>query len=300
MSKNFLKILSIHGHGNGDYGARGYGGKSERQYIDKFAKEFEDALRAHGHTVVVYPTHRNAYQDICNGCFQVDPNDFDYAVETHFNAFNGQARGTECYVVYAEKGISVEQSMMKQMGKHFKLRDNDSVFDGVKRTNFAVINGLKQAGLSACLLEVCFCDNKQDVSILNSRIKEIAEDAAMGVDLGFGYDGKEEVKPKPPVANQILEVGSIVYMYDGLLIDKINIPENLVHVPAIGGWVCGDAFIETGGNNKVDQWLYPGSKGHIKGHFTVTAVNAAKDIVFLKELGYWVKAGCLHEVKDGK
>lgn len=43
-----------------------------------------------------------------------------------------------------ESGITVNQAIMKNLSDFFPLRDNDNVFDGVKRTNFLVINYIKR------------------------------------------------------------------------------------------------------------------------------------------------------------
>lgn len=121
-------------------------------------------------------------------------------MEFHFNAFNGSATGTECYVVSSESGISVEQAVMAELGKFFKLRDNDSVYDGVKRTNFTVISKIKSLGMSGALYEICFIDNPSDMAIYENNKEAIAQGIARGVAKGFGLSaqGSDEGTTETP------------------------------------------------------------------------------------------------------
>lgn len=189
------KILLISGHGEGDCGAIGNGYKEAdltRELVNLIALE----LRKYS-VVDVYNQSRNAFNDVKTGKFNVGQ--YDYALEIHFNAFNGNAHGSEIYVTTRESGISVEQEIMKNMKKYFALRDNDSLFDGVKRENFAVINTLKNKGISGALLEVCFIDNANDMKVYQQYKKDIAKDIVLGISNGFGLK-----------KTKIIELGSTV------------------------------------------------------------------------------------------
>lgn len=188
-----MKILLIAGHGNGDIGASGNGYQEyllTRELVNLIAPK----LRAYA-VVDVYNQDKNAYQDVRNGTFNAYG--YDYVLEIHFNAFNISAHGTECFVIPEEKGITVEQEIMKRMGKYFKLRDNDNIFDGVKRTRFAVINKVKQHGGSGALLETCFIDNANDMKTYQENKDAIASGIVEGIAVGFGL--VEGVTPTPPV-----------------------------------------------------------------------------------------------------
>lgn len=183
MAKKF-KVLLISGHGGNPYdcGAVGNGYKEAdltRELVNLIAQNLKKYA-----TVEVYDQDRNAFQDVKNGKFKV--NTYNYALEIHFNAFNGKAHGSECYVTNKEKGISVEQAIMKRMKRYFTLRDNDSVFDGVKREDFAVIKTLKNKNISGALLEVCFIDNEKDMIVYQSSKRDIAKDIVEGIVVGFG------------------------------------------------------------------------------------------------------------------
>jgi N-acetylmuramoyl-L-alanine amidase len=177
-----MKILLISGHGAGDPGASGNGYKEAdltRELVNLIASKLNKCA-----IVDIYDQKRNAYKDVQVGKFK--PGKYEYVLEVHFNAFNGKGHGTEIYVTTREKGITVEQAIMKNMSKFFTLRDNDSIFDGVKRENFSVINKCKNLGMSGALLETCFIDNKADMKVYQDHKNEIAEAIVNGIVAGFG------------------------------------------------------------------------------------------------------------------
>lgn len=199
-----MNILLLNGHGGSpwDCGARGCG-YDEADLVRECTDRVEAGLRAYAN-VYRYPKDRNAFQDIENGTFRSTLNanfpgvKFDYAFERHFNAFNGDAHGTECFVTSAESGITVEQAIMKRMEKYFALRDNDGIFDGVKRMNFLVIQTLKNMGISGALLETCFIDNASDMDVWAANKAAIDADIVDGIVEGFGLGETTEVpQPKP-------------------------------------------------------------------------------------------------------
>lgn len=189
-----MKILLISGHGAGDPGASG-NGYDEADLTRELVNIIAPKLRNYA-TVDVYNQDRNAFKDVEAGKFKVGS--YDYALEVHFNSFsNSNAHGTECYVTSREEGITVEQAIMKRLGKYFTLRDNDSVFDGVKRTNFLVINTLKSRGISGALLETCFISNSTDMKVYQASKNQIADDIVAGIVEGFGLAGSTQPTPKP-------------------------------------------------------------------------------------------------------
>lgn len=178
-----MKILLIAGHGAGDPGASG-NGYQEYKLTRELVNLIAPKLREYA-TVDIYDTTRNAFKDVQNGRFNVGK--YDYVLEIHFNAYSDpKAHGSEIYVTTSEKGITVEQGIMKNMKRYFTLRDNDSVFDGVKRTNFLVIKTLKNKGISGALIEVCFITNKNDMIVYSTNKDAIAGDIVAGIVKGFG------------------------------------------------------------------------------------------------------------------
>lgn len=194
-----MKILLIAGHGNGDVGAQGNGFK-EFELNRELVNLISTQLRKYTN-VDIYDQSRNAFEDCKNGTFNIGK--YDYVFEVHFNAFNLSAYGTECFVVTEEVGITVEQEIMKRLGKYFTLRDNDNIFDGVKKTRFLVIDTCKKRGMSGALLETCFIDNKNDIDVYISNKDRIASDIVEGIAVGFGLKEGEtqplsQPKPTPP------------------------------------------------------------------------------------------------------
>lgn len=158
-------------------------------------KLIEIKLRDYAH-VTIYDQSRNAFKDILNGTFYIGK--YDYVLEIHFNAFNGNAYGTEIYTTTKEEDISVEKTIMKKLSKYFKLRD----FDGVKQNDFLVIKTIKNQGISAALLETCFIDSKSDMDIYINNKEEIADCIVEGIVEGFGLD--------PLITTLKYKVGDIV------------------------------------------------------------------------------------------
>ena len=185
-----MNILLMNGHGGTPYdsGATGNGYK-EAVLTRELADLVEAKLKKYA-TVKRYPKDRNAFADVQTGTFTSyvpgGIGSIGYAFEIHFNAFGSGAHGSECYVTSSESGITVEQAIMKNMSKFFTLRDNDSIFDGVKRTNFAVIQTCKNYGVSGALLETCFIDNADDIAVYQSNKDAIADAIVDGIVEGFG------------------------------------------------------------------------------------------------------------------
>lgn len=170
--------------------------------------------------VYVYPIERDAFEDIKNGVFKKyipAGVKIDYVFEIHFNALNGKynldgkKKGTEIFVTTREKGIKVEQAIMRHMDDFFPLRDNDGVFDGVKRTNFLVIKTLKNMGISGALLETCFYDDEDDMKVYNANKGAIADGIVAGMVEGFGLE--ETSKPSTPQKPVVPQKPSAGEMY---------------------------------------------------------------------------------------
>lgn len=190
MNKNF-KILLISGHGAGDVGACGCGYQEyalTRELTNLVAKYLREYA-----TVDIYNQNRNAFYDCQNGTFNIGK--YDYVLEIHFNAFNGQAYGTEIFVTSSEKYTTVEQEIMNNMGEFFVKRGGT----GVKVTDFLVIRTIKNRGISSALIETCFIDNAKDMATYKANMTKIAIAIVNGMVKGFGLGEliKPVVKPAP-------------------------------------------------------------------------------------------------------
>ncbi|MFI3251877.1 MAG: N-acetylmuramoyl-L-alanine amidase [bacterium] len=178
-----MKILLIAGHGAGDPGATGNGYKEHDLTVELTSlikKELDSKAE-----VTIRDTSKNAFTDLKNGSFSAKG--YDYLFEVHFNAFNGSAFGTEIFVTSSEKTIGVETKVMDELGKYFKVR-------GVKVTDFDVIAYAKKQGVSSALLETCFIDNKEDITIYQENKVDISKSIAKAIIEGFGLETVETPK----------------------------------------------------------------------------------------------------------
>lgn len=192
-----MKMLLIAGHGASDPGAVGtVDGVTYREatLTREVVAGLQKALSGYAE-VAVYDTGRNAYADYKAGALRTlaQFSKYDYVLEIHFNAFkadrgDGKTKGVECWVTKAEKGVAVEEAMVKEVAAlGFANRR-------VKRTDdLAVIRTAKQSGVSAALLEVCFIDDADDMRLYLSKKQQVAQAVANGIIKGFGL--KKAVDP---------------------------------------------------------------------------------------------------------
>lgn len=196
-----FNILLISGHTSG-HNKMANGSRNEGDLNIEVVKLLKPRLEnLENVKVYAYPTACDAFVDIQKGVFTkrlpIPASQIDYVLECHFNAFNGKynndgkKKGSEIFVTTREKGIKVEQAIMRHMNNFFPLRDNDGVFDGVKRTNFLVINTLKSMGVSGSLLETCFYDDEDDMKVYYANKEKIADGIVAGIAEGFGLKKKE-------------------------------------------------------------------------------------------------------------
>lgn len=214
-----MNILLIAGHGAGDPGAIGrVNGKTykEADLTRQVVSGLEKYLKPYAN-VSVYPTGSNAFDDQQLGKFLGLGNvkNQDYVLEIHFNAStadsgNGKVKGTEAFVTTSEAGVTVEQQILANLQKLGYTNR------GVKRKNWSVINAAKRAGVSSCLLEVCFIDDGDDMALYEKTKAKAAEAIALGVAEGFGLlKAKEKItveekKMTPEEAIEILRQKGII------------------------------------------------------------------------------------------
>lgn len=180
-----VKVLLVTGHGAGDSGAvnKKYS-VNEASIVREQAKQIK--LRLEGTyedvQVTIADISKNAYAELQKGKAPFGTG-YDYVLELHLNAFNGQAKGTEIYTTTAEVYTTVEQKINANLAKHFTNR-------GVKKTNFSVIWWAKQKGMSSALLESFFIDNNADYENYKNNKTAINNAIADGIASGFGLKKK--------------------------------------------------------------------------------------------------------------
>lgn len=177
-----MKVLLIAGHGNGDSGAVGCGYK-EADLTREVVSNVKTLLSKYC-TVDVYNIAKNCYAECKNGRVP-NFNSYNYVLEIHFNAgvnlpfINYKTTGTEIYITRSEKTSVCEQFIIYGISAlGFKNR-------GVKRKDFTVIYNAKKQGVSSALLEVCFIDDLDDVTLYQRKKIEVAEAIVNGIVKAF-------------------------------------------------------------------------------------------------------------------
>ena len=179
------------GHGDGDSGAVGFGYK-ESDLTREFVNLMIPTLNYYA-DVTVFDMSKNPYKYLKAN--QYNFKKYDYVFEVHFNACvndkkgDGKTTGCEVLVHPTEKGVSVEEGILKKISS-FGLKNR-----GVKReSNLRNMNVCKGTqGVSYALLEVCFIDDKDDMDIYNEHKNKIAQAVSMGIAEGFGLVKEDNV-----------------------------------------------------------------------------------------------------------
>ncbi|HEL1838370.1 TPA: LysM peptidoglycan-binding domain-containing protein [Streptococcus suis] len=160
------KHLVICGHGQGpstyDPGAvNAKLGITEAGKVRELAK----AMAKYSGSTIDYITDQNvyAYQSISSL-----GKGYDSTTELHFNAFNGQARGTEVLIQSSLSADKEDMAILNTLGRYFTNR-------GIKKVDWLYnANQAANRGYTYRLVEIAFIDNEQDMVIFASKKDEIA------------------------------------------------------------------------------------------------------------------------------
>ncbi len=202
-----MKILLICGHGAGDPGACAFN-YQEAKLVRELAPKLKDILSNYA-DVTLFDINKNMYKYLKAGN-SFNFKEFDYVFEWHFNACvndktgDGKTTGTEILVHALEKGISVEQLIVDNIAKlGFRNR-------GVKRrTDLGNMNACKKRqGVSYALLETCFIDDFDDMTLYKTKKNDIIKAVADGIIKGFklnktSNDSTNHTEPLLTSANDI-------------------------------------------------------------------------------------------------
>ena len=190
-----MNILLIAGHGAGDPGACAtINGKTYRE-ADEVRKLLallvSDLSARYQVDVGHYSIDRNAYEDNRRGRLPAETfGGYDYVLELHLNALrsekaDGHTKGVEIYVPTSETSVGVELQIAQRIAS-LGLTNR-----GVKRKNFDVILAAKRAGVSSALLETCFIDDPDDMTVWLNKLPEIARAISNGIAAGFGLEKRQ-------------------------------------------------------------------------------------------------------------
>ena len=184
-----MKILLIAGHGGTPYDSGAVGcGYTEAVETRRMADAVAPLLRSYGFEVALYDQSRDAYKVVTQGG-SLPLSGVGYVLEFHLNSAandpkgNGRTTGTEIFVHTNEQGVGVEQAILRRVcALGFTNR-------GVKRSSgLAVLKHVFNRGVSHALIETCFIDDKDDMTLYGNKFNQIAVAIADGVAEGFGKE----------------------------------------------------------------------------------------------------------------
>lgn len=168
-----------------DTGARGI--KIEDNLTLDVGNRVIEKLRALGNEVVVCkPSSASTVRDsLLKRCNTANASRVDIFVSIHFNAFNGQANGTEVFAT-SDTGRKIAKPVLDEIVKlGFFSR-------GVKSGSHLFV--LKNTDMPAILVEGCFIDSQKDMNLFNPE--------AMANAIVKGLTGKVPTAPVNPVPDE--------------------------------------------------------------------------------------------------
>ncbi|UKO97617.1 N-acetylmuramoyl-L-alanine amidase [Nostoc sp. UHCC 0870] len=143
-----------------DTGARGI--KFEDTLNVDVGNRVISKLQALGHEVITCnPTRSSSVRDsLSQRCNKANAARVEVFVSIHFNAFNGQANGTEVFAA-SDSGRRIAQPVLNEIVKlGFFNR-------GVKNGSHLFV--LRNTNMPAILVECCFIDSQKDMNLFNAE-----------------------------------------------------------------------------------------------------------------------------------
>jgi N-acetylmuramoyl-L-alanine amidase len=143
-----------------DSGAKGI--KSENKLTMEVGNKVIAKLENLGHTVIACKPNsaRTVNQSLGSRCEKANSNRVDIFVSIHFNAFNGQANGTEVFAI-SDAGKKVAQKVLDEIVKlGFFNR-------GVKSGSHLYV--LRRTNMPGILIECCFIDSAKDIQLYDGE-----------------------------------------------------------------------------------------------------------------------------------
>ena len=181
--------LVVCGHGQGktvyDVGAiNPYSSITEAEKV----RELAILMKQHA-TKTHFITDKNVYDF---GNIASISKGYESVTELHFNSFNGQAYGTEVLIKDGFTPDKTDTDLKNVLEKYFKPR-------GFKFVDWLYnANVMAQTGISYRLIEICFIDNNNDMTIFEKNKQAIAR-ALMEVIEDRKITEKPTPTPKPTI-----------------------------------------------------------------------------------------------------
>jgi N-acetylmuramoyl-L-alanine amidase len=178
-----LVLGVIVGHTALAQGAKMASGESEYKYNSKVAAIMESVARvAYPDILKVITIFRDGIG--IEGAYKLANETYkcDFVIELHFNAANGNARGSETLCTMDSDDIEFANAIHKQIINVFK-RDDSHKDRGVRplpRTARGGLNMYSFPGGANCLVEPFFGDNSQDAALGVDNIRSYAQGLIIG------------------------------------------------------------------------------------------------------------------------
>lgn len=218
------KVFLDPGHGGNDSGAIGVNNLYEKDIVLQVAKKVEELLKKQGLEVKLS-------RDVDKTLSLKDRTDManswkaDCYVSIHCNAFNGNAKGLETYSLN-------ENTSNLASNIHSELLNTKAytVNRGTKTANFYV---LRYSSMRACLVEMAFIDNVEDVKILTQRQDDLATGIAKGICKYLNVEYKPQ-STQPPVNPPVVDSKTFYRVVCGSYNNKVYAEEKLEELKNLG------------------------------------------------------------------
>lgn len=182
-----------------DGGANGI--KSEDKLTMELGNKIIAKLESLGHTVIPCKPNsaRTVNQSLGRRCEKANNNRVDFFVSIHFNAFNGQANGTEVFAI-SDAGRKVAQKVLDEIVKlGFFNR-------GVKSGSHLYV--LRRTNMPGILIEGCFIDSAKDMQLYDSEA--MANAIVAGLTGKVSNTSTPNPTPSIPIPVPIVPVNTVI------------------------------------------------------------------------------------------
>ena len=142
---------------------------------------------------------------------------YESVTELHFNAFNGQAYGTEVLIKEGFTPDSLDTALKNVLEKYFKAR-------GFKFVDWLYnANAMANTGISYRLIEVCFIDNNNEMAIFEKNKQAIARELMEAIEeRKISENPKPTPKPTPTSTDKTQTAGTNGLGIEQLATDTVN------------------------------------------------------------------------------